>query len=1049
MTTQSPSGQDSKLAFTALFVRRPILAAVLNTLLVVAGLAALVGVEVRELPDVDRPSISVRTTYEGAAPETIDQEVTQTIEGAVARVSGVKTISSNSQFGTSRVTMEFGDNVDMAVAANDVRDAIGRVTNQLPDDADEPQIIKADSDSQPIMRLAVTSSTLSMEDLTKLVDDEVIDRLAAVDGVADVELYGDQEKVFRVDLNQAALASRGLTVTDISTALASAALDVPAGSLKSSTQDIVVRATASLTKPEDFSNLLIKDNIRLRDVATVMLGADDESTSLRSNGVQGVGLGVIRQAQSNTLNISTGVKAAVEAMSANLPQGTRIVVTSDDAVFIEGALHEVELALGLSALIVVVVLYLFLRDWRATLIPAITMPVALIGTIIAIYMVGFSINILTLLAIVLATGLVVDDAIVVLENIVRRRAEGMGPRAAAVLGTQEVFFAVIATTATLAAVFIPLSFLPGQLGGLFREFGFVLAFAVGLSSIVALTLCPMLASRMLKDGLKEPTGPLAWFGNVFASTYKKTLSACLNNPLIVIIVALVFSGLSWIAFGMIQNELTPREDRASVMMRVTAPQGVSLDYTRDQLQRIEENLQPLRDSGEIRNIYSITGMNGSSNTGFLVLTLAPWADRDRTQNQIAADVTTAANKVPALRGNAMQPNSLRIRGAGNGLQMAMVGSNYQALTTATQKLLLSMEESGLFETPRLDNEPNQAQLSVSIDRERASDLGIDITGLSRAMQSLLEGRSVVDVFVDGDAIPVRLLSSTRPINDPTDLENVFLKTGDGKIVPMSVIATLKENAVAPQLNREQQLPSVGFTANLKDGVSLGQALEKVNELSQSLLPPGARLLPLGEAATLEENSSGMLLTFGFAIAIIFLVLAAQFESVLSSIIIMSTVPLGLACAVIALLVTGSSLNVYSQIGLVLLVGVMAKNGILIVEFANHLRDQGATVREAIEKATSIRLRPVMMTMIATILGGVPLVLAQGAGAEARIALGWVIVGGLGFATLVTLYITPVSYLLIARFAKPQADEEIRLHRELELAARRKALEEDKQLLAAE
>lgn len=1047
--TQSPSGQDSKLAFTALFVRRPILAAVLNTLLVVAGLAALVGVEVRELPDVDRPSISVRTTYEGAAPETIDQEVTQTIEGAVARVSGIKSIASNSQFGTSRVTMEFGDNVDMAVAANDVRDAIGRVTNQLPDDADEPQIIKADSDSQPIMRLAVTSSTLSMEDLTKLVDDEIIDRLAAVDGVADVELYGDQEKVFRVDLNQAALASRGLTVTDVSNALASAALDVPAGSLKSTTQDIVVRATASLTKPEDFSNLLIKNNIRLRDVATVMLGADDESTSLRSNGVQGVGLGVIRQAQSNTLNISTGVKAAVDAMSANLPEGTRIVVTSDDAVFIEGALHEVELALGLSAIIVVVVLYLFLRDWRATLIPAITMPVALIGTIVAIYMVGFSVNILTLLAIVLATGLVVDDAIVVLENIVRRRAEGMGPRAAAVLGTQEVFFAVIATTATLAAVFIPLSFLPGQLGGLFREFGFVLAFAVGLSSIVALTLCPMLASRMLKEGLKEQTGPLAWFGNVFASTYKSTLSACLNNPLIVIIVALIFSGLSWIAFGMIQNELTPREDRASIMMRVTAPQGVSLEYTRDQLQRIEENLQPLRDSGEIRNIYSITGMNGSSNTGFMVLTLAPWADRERTQNQIAADVTSAANKVPALRGSAMQPNSLRIRGAGNGLQMAMVGGNYAALTAATQKLLLSMEESGLFDTPRFDNEPNQAQLSVSIDRERASDLGIDITGLSRAMQSLLEGRSVVDVFVDGDAIPVRLLSSTRPINDPTDLENVFLKTGDGKIVPMSVIASLKENAVAPQLNREQQLPSVGFTANLKDGVSLGQALEKVNELSQSVLPPGARLLPLGEAATLEENSSGMLLTFGFAIAIIFLVLAAQFESVLSSVIIMTTVPLGLACAVIALLVTGSSLNVYSQIGLVLLVGVMAKNGILIVEFANHLRDQGATVREAIEKATSIRLRPVMMTMIATILGGVPLVLAQGAGAEARIALGWVIVGGLGFATLVTLYITPVSYLLIARFAKPQADEEIRLHRELELAARRKALEEDKPLLAAE
>ena len=1050
MTDQTTtSANDSKATFTALFVRRPILAAVVNTLLVVAGLAALVGVDVRELPDVDRPVISVRTTYDGASPQTIDQEVTQTIEGAVARVSGVKSISSSSQFGTSRVTMEFNDSVDIAVASNDVRDAIGRIANQMPDDADEPQIIKADSDSQPIMRLAVTSTSLSMEDLTKLVDDEVIDRLAAVDGVADVELYGDQEKVFRIDLDQSALASRGLTVTDVSNALGTAALDVPAGSLKSSTQDIVVRATANLTTPAEFENLMVRDRVRLRDVASVMLGADDETTSLRSNGVQAVGLGVIRQAQSNTLSISTGVKAAVEAMTSNMPENTRIVITSDDAVFIEGALHEVELALGLSALIVVVVLYLFLRDWRATLIPAITMPVALIGTIVAIYMVGFSINILTLLAIVLATGLVVDDAIVVLENIVRRRAEGMGPRAAAVLGTQEVFFAVIATTATLAAVFIPLSFLPGQLGGLFREFGFVLAFAVGLSSIVALTLCPMLASRMLKKEMKEPTGPLAWFGNVFASTYKTTLSACLNNPLIVVIVAIAFAGASWVAFGMVQNELTPREDRSSVMLRVTAPQGVSLEYTRDQLQRIEENLQPLRDSGEIRNIYSISGMNGSTNTGFVVLTLAPWADRERTQNQIAQDINAAAQTVPGLRASASQPNSLRIRGAGNGLSMAMIGTNYAALNEATQKLLTGMEQSGLFDTPRLENEPNQAQLSVSIDREKASDLGIDITGLSTAMQSLLEGRSIVDVFIDGDAVPVRLLSSTRPIDDPTDLENIFMKAKDGRMVPMSTIASLKETAVSPQLNREQQLPSVGFTANLREGVSLGEAVARVNEMAATVMPAGARLLPLGEAATLQENSSGMLLTFGFAIAIIFLVLAAQFESVLSSVIIMSTVPLGLACAVIALLVTGSSLNVYSQIGLVLLVGVMAKNGILIVEFANHLRDQGATVREAIEKSCSIRLRPVMMTMIATILGGVPLVMAQGAGAEARIALGWVIVGGLGLATLVTLYITPISYLLIARFAKPQADADIRLHRELETAIRRRALEEDKPLLAAE
>jgi hydrophobic/amphiphilic exporter-1 (mainly G- bacteria), HAE1 family len=1030
MSSTENGSEQSGRSFTALFVRRPVLAAVLNTLLVVAGLAALAGIEIRELPDVDQPVITVSTDYDGASAETMDQEVTRIIEGAVARVSGLKSMSSRSSFGDSRTTLEFSDNVDLAVAANDVRDALGRIRNQLPDDVDEPRIVKADADSQPIMRLGVTSTTLSMEDLTLLVENEISDRLAAVEGVADVQIYGDQEKVFRIDVNQAALASRGLSVADLATSLQSASLDVPAGSLESQTQDIVVRATANLTTVEDFEDVLIGERVRLRDVATVTLGPDDGSTSLRSNGVQGVGLGIIRQAQSNTLNISAGVHAAVDAMASALPDGTRVIVTSDDAVFIQGALHEVEIALGLSAVIVLVVLYLFLRDWRATLIPALTMPVALIGTLVAIYLVGFSLNILTLLAIVLATGLVVDDAIVVLENIVRRRAEGMGPRAAAVLGTQEVFFAVLATTATLAAVFIPLSFLPGQLGGLFREFGFVLAFAVLLSSVTALTLCPMMASRMLSRESDHQAGVLGGFGKKFASFYGRTLGACLGNPLIVVVVAGMFSAVAYLAFTGIQSEITPREDRSMVMMRLTTPQGSSLAYTRDQLQRVEENLQPLRESGEIQNIFSISGQ-GSSNSAFMVMTLAPWSERTRTQDQIVQDVNAAAAKVPALRGNVFQSNSLRIRGAGSGLQMAMVGSSHEKLTEAVLKMVEQMRDRPEFQTPRIDNEPTQAQISVTIDRERASDLGIDIGAIGTSLQALLEGRSVTDVFVDGNSIPVRLVSSTTPINDPTDLENIFLTTSDRSVVPMSSIASLEEKAVSPTLNREQQLASVSFSAALADGVALGDAVELVTEMAEPLLPPGSRLIPLAEAATLEENSYGMALTFGFAIAIIFLVLAAQFESVVSSLIIMATVPLGLACAVFALVVTGSTLNVYSQIGLVLLVGVMAKNGILIVEFANQLRDRGLSVREAIETACTIRLRPVMMTMIATVLGGVPLVLAQGAGAEARIALGWVIVGGLGVATLVTLYITPVAYLLLARFSKPHAQEEARLKTELE------------------
>ncbi|TBY75115.1 efflux RND transporter permease subunit [Rhizobium leguminosarum] len=1038
-----------KQGFTALFVRRPILALVFNTLMVVAGLAAYVGVEVRELPDVDRPVVTVRTTFDGAAPQTIDQELTKVIEGAVARVSGLKSISSTSSFGQSRVTLEFSDAIDLAVAANDVRDAIGRITQNLPDEADAPQIVKADSDSSAIMRLAVTSTNLNMDDLTQLVENEVIDRLASVDGVADVEEYGDQEKVFRVDVDQGALASRGLTIGDLTKALDNSALDVPAGSLKSNTQDIVVRATANLQTPADFSNVILQDRVRLGDVATVTLGPRDGETALRSNGKPGIGLGIIRQAQSNTLNISTGIKAAVDQLSKTLPEGTTIAITSDDAVFIQGAIHEVVLALVLAAVIVTAVIYLFLRDWRATLIPAVSMPVALIGTLAAIYMVGFSINILTLLAIVLATGLVVDDAIVVLENIVRRRAEGMGPRAAAVLGTREVFFAVVATTATLAAVFIPLSFLPGQVGGLFREFGFVLAFSVGLSSIVALTLCPMLASRMLTKPMLEDHGLLGRFGGALANLYKWALHGCLNAPFVVILFSVIFAGAALVAFSTVKSELTPEEDRSMVMMRLTTPQGSSLEYTRDKMQLVEEYLQPLVDSGDIRNVFSISGQGGSLNSGFMVLTLAPWGERQRTQTEIVGDINQAASRVPALRGNAISSNSLRIRGAGSGLQMALIGNDHEALTAAAAKLVQALEATGRYNTPRLTNEPSQAQVSVTIDRERASDLGIDITGLSTAIQSLLEGRSVVDVFVDGESYPVLLTSTTRPIDDPTDLENVFLKTGDGKIVPMSVIASMKEGSVAPQLNREQQLASVAITAGLTDGMSLGDAVKEVTELAEPLLPPGSRLLPLAEAATLEENSSGMALTFGFAIVIIFLVLAAQFESVLSSLIIMSTVPLGLACAVFALVITGSSLNIYSQIGLVLLVGVMAKNGILIVEFANQLRDRGEDVRSSIEKACALRLRPVMMTMIATILGGVPLVFAHGAGAEARIALGSVIVGGLGFATLVTLFITPVAYLLLARFAKPHAHEEARLHEEMSVATRPRAAPDDEQLQAAE
>ncbi|BCH23023.1 efflux RND transporter permease subunit [Mesorhizobium sp. L-8-3] len=1036
MTKSHNDGGETGL--TALFVRRPVLAFVINALIAVAGLAAFYGVEIRELPDVDRPVITISTDFTGAAAETMDREVTDVIEGAVARITGVKSISSSSSFGRSRVTVEFGDEVDLDVAASDARDAVSRLLNQLPDNIDPPRIVKADANAEPVMRLALTSDTMPLEDMTVLVEDQIADTLAAVTGVADVQVFGDREKIFRVDIDQKKMASLGLTIADLSSALASLAFDTPAGSITTSDQDIIVRATADVTTPEEFENIFVNDRTRIGDVATVTLGGDIYLTSLRSDTKPGIGLSIIRQAQSNTLDISAGVRAAVDNIQKTLPDGMTLKVTSDDAVFVEGAIHEVEIALGLSVTIVLLVIYIFLLDWRATLIPGLAMPVALIGTIAAIWVAGFSINILTLLALVLATGLVVDDAIVVLENIVRRRNEGMGPRAAAVLGTQEVFFAVVATTATLAAVFVPLSFLPGQTGGLFREFGFVLAISVLLSSVVALSLCPMLASRMLVAAAADGGTPRRGFGmrvgSALAKLYRHALHACLDAPMIVIVASVLFAVTAFALFGSIRQELTPSEDRSLVLMRISAPQGVSLDYTTQQIQQIESLIRPMREAGEIQATLAFAGSGGSASSGFMVMALTPWEQRHRTQQEIVAEVNQLTQQIPGIRVFALRPNSLGIRGAGSGLQFAVVGNNYAELGETAARIIAEMEKDPRFQQPRLTTDATQPQLAVEVDRERASDLGINITGLAQAVQSMLDGREIVDVFINDRSYPVKLVSTTNPVNDPTDLENIFLKTGDGRFVPMSTIATLTERAVPPSLSREQQLRAVGITSGLRDDFALGSALARAEEIAAPLLPPGSRIIPLAEAATLGETTGSMVAVFGFALVIILLVLAAQFESFVSAIIIMATVPLGLACAVFALLLTGTSLNAYSQIGLVLLVGVMAKNGILIVEFANQLRDRGLGVRQAIEEASNIRLRPVMMTMICTILGGLPLVLASGAGAEARIALGWVIVGGLGLAAASTLFLTPVAYLLLGRFVTPKVEEEARLKRELEEAA---------------
>ncbi len=1027
--------------FASLFVRRPVLAIVLNLLIVVAGIAAFTDIEVRELPNVERPVITVRTDYDDATPETVDKEVTAIVEAAVARTPGVASISSQSTSGQSRVTIEFNENADIDVAANDLRDAIGNL-NSLPDDADPPTIVKADADADAIMRLAVTSTSLSIQDLTQLVNDVVVDRLAAVEGVADVELSGDRDPLVQIIIDPSALAARRLTVADVNSALSSVTSDTPTGNISDLNRTLLVRADASAKTADEIGAIQINPSTKVSDVADVVFGPADRTTALRVNGQTGLGLGIIRQAAANTIDISDGVQAAVDELNASLPEGVELRVTSDDAVFIGEAIHEVELTLMLATLIVIAIIYVFLGSARVTFIPAITVPIALIGTLAAMWLVGFSINIMTLLALVLATGLVVDDAIVVIENISRQRSLGLGPRAAAVLGLKQVFFAVIATTATLAAVFIPLSFFPGIAGRLFAEFGFVLAFAVTLSCFVAVTLSPMLASRLIGSHEHEPSrNPIGRaiesVGTRAAALYQRLLDAALAAPMVVIVATLLFAGAAGVGYTLLPQELTPPEDRGFVPISIQAPQGSTIDYTTEQIRLVEERALPYIRSGEATNLFVNTQRGGSG--GFMFLTLAPWSERSRSQMEISAELNRSLQVIPGVQVSARNSNSLGIRGGGQGVAFSVTGPDYAALAEASDKLIRVMEADPTFGTIRLNYDTTQPQLSIRIDRQRATDAGVSVETISSVVQTLLSGKDLGDFNIGDDPIEIRARVPFGMIQDATALDSIQLRTPEGAMVPLSSFVTFTETAVAPSLPRQDQFRAIPITATLAEGAALGQAMQVVQRLAKETLPPGMGIAFTGEAKELASTSGGVYMTFAFAMLIVLLVLAAQFESFISAFILMAMVPFGLAAAVFAILLSGGSLNIYSQIGLVMIVGLMSKNGILIVEFANQLRDSGQSVHDSIRNAAMVRLRPVVMTMLSTVLGGLPLILRGGAGAEARQALGWIIVGGLGFATIATLFLTPVAYSLLARFAKPRIAEEQRLAEEMAAAARPRPL----------
>ncbi len=1036
-----------------LSVRRPVFAAVASIVLCVIGLAAFFFLPVRELPDVDPPIVSVSTSYAGASAEVIESRITEPIEQQIAGIQGVERLNSTSRDGRSNVNIEFSLDRNIDDAANDVRDRVSRVIGNLPDQADPPEVAKADSDSQPIIILFLRSTSMNRLQLTDYADRNLVDRLATVPGVAQVNIYGEQRYAMRIWLDPAALAARNLTVTDVETALTTQNVELPAGSLESTSKDYTVRVARNYALPQDFAQLPVGTRgsacvssatatgtgsgsaaiiqgqptyvTRLGDIARIEEAPEEDRRLFRGNSVDQIGLAVTRQAQSNDLAISDGVKKMMEEIQPSLPPGTELAIGSDNSVFTSHAIDEVWITIGISMALVALVNFIFLGSLRAALIPSIVAPICLLATFIVLAPLGFSLNLLTLLALVLAIGLVVDDAIVVVENIQRRLDLGEPPLVAAERGARQVFFAVVATTIVLLSVFAPLLFLPGYIGRLFVELAAAIAAAVAFSAFLALTLSPMLASKILKPahggGLVARRVDRAMDG--LKNSYGASLSALLGRRAAVFGVAgliLLVGGGAAAMFFTLPDELVPPEDRGRVSVRVQGPEGAGFDYTRRIMLGLEPILEDYRASGEADSyLVSAPGFGGGSyNSGNATLTLADWSARDRSADEIAQELNRKLRSQTDAQVNASTPGAFQ-RGGGNSnsVEMIVTGAEYSQIYAWLQPVLAAAQENPGFSRPRLNYEPNSPRLLVDVDPQKAAALGVSSQTIGRTLETMFGSRRATTYIKGGQEYDVILQTERNNRREVGDLEALYVATGGGQLVPLSAVVATETTGDTPERRRLDRQRSISLQADLNPGTTIADAVTFLETEAAKQQTSGITLQWGGAARDQQEAGGAVAAAFGLALLLVFLVLAAQFESWITPAVIMLTVPLAAAGGLFGLLMAGSSLNIYSQIGLIILIGVAAKNGILIVEFANQLRDQGRSISEAIIESSTLRLRPIIMTSIATAFGALPLVLWQGAGAGSRQTIGVVIFTGAIFATLLTLFVVPVIYGLLARFTR--------------------------------
>ncbi len=1007
-------------------VKRPVLATVMSLLLLLLGIIAYDRLTIREYPKIDVPVITVETNYSGASASIIETQVTQIIEDSLSGIEGIDFISSISRSEKSQITINFKLDRDPDAAASDVRDRVGRVRGALPDDVDEPIVAKSEADAQPIIWLAFSSTKHSPMEVSDFADKRVKDPLQTVQGVANIRIAGERRYSMRIWMDPNKLVSYGITPSDVEAALSAQNLEVPAGRVESTEREFSVLTNSDLNTVEQFESVIVRNDdsypIRIKDIAKVEVAPESERIIGRFNGENAVAMGVVKQSTANPLDVSNGIRAEMENIKQILPDGMQVNVAYDSSIFIQKSIDSVFKTLAEAGILVVVVIFFFLRNLRATLIPVVTIPLSLVGAFAIMYVLDYSINTLTLLSMVLAIGLVVDDAIVMLENIYRHVEEGMSPIKAAFVGSREVGFAIVATTLTLVAVYVPVALTPGRTGKLFTEFALTLAGAVLISGFIALTLSPMMSSKMLRHEKKHSfifsliEGAL----NAITRGYRALLNKLLSNIVVMLVVMLASSWGAWHFYDKLPKELAPLEDRGTVMAFSINPDGASVDYVNRYSKGVERIISTVP---EQNRYFTVTGFPAETNS-ISFMGLKPWSERERSQQAIVAEITPKL--YGGVTGNmsfALNPPSLGQSIISRPVEF-IVKSNgtYDELKEITDKLMAKIYTNPMFVQPDSDLKLNKPELQIDIDRNKASDIGVPVERIGRTLESYIAGRSVTRFKQDGDQYDVIVQVEKDQRNSPSDLSNLYVRSDSGDMIQMSNLTTVRETVAPRELNHFDKVKAVKIQAMLAPGHSVGEALDYLETTLKEVAPLASYDFG-GQSREFKDSSDSLQTTFALALIFIFLVLAAQFESFKNPFIILLSVPPAIFGALVTLYYTGGSINIYSQIGLITLIGLIAKHGILIVEFANQLQEQGKSLRDSVVEAASLRLRPILMTTGATVLGALPLALAVGAGAESREQIGWVIVGGMLFGTLMTLFVIPSVYSFLGKRSENTIEQE--------------------------